>query len=56
MAALLADRFGSGDGATLAVAAHVWDTAFELLWLAVVNHRGVFRGDADPEALAGSPT
>ena len=39
MAALLADRFGLGDGAALAVAARVWDTGIELVWLAIVHHR-----------------
>lgn len=36
-AALLTDRFGLGDGAAIAVAARVWDTAIELMWLGVVH-------------------
>lgn len=47
MAALLADRYGLGDGATLAVAARVWDTALELVWLTVVQRRS-FRADGPP--------
>ncbi len=48
MAALLADRYGLGDGAALAVASRVWDTGIELVWLAIVQHRWFRRGaDAD---------
>ena len=39
LAALLADRYGLGAGATLAVAARVWDTAIEVAWLGVVHLR-----------------
>ncbi|MDQ2649769.1 MAG: flippase-like domain-containing protein [Actinomycetota bacterium] len=40
MAAILADRYGLGDGAAIAVAARVWDTAIELIWLAIVQISG----------------
>lgn len=43
MAALLASRYGLGDGAALAVASRVWDTVIELVWLGLVQHRW-FRG------------
>ncbi len=47
MAAILADRYGLGDGAALAVASRVWDTGIELAWLAIVQH-GRFRGGSEP--------
>jgi hypothetical protein len=49
LAALLQHRFGLGDAAALAVAARVWDVAFELLWLALVQHRA-FRSGAQSGA------
>jgi hypothetical protein len=52
MAAILADRFGLGDGAALAVAARVWDTAIELIWLAAVQHPAFRRGEPDDVAPA----
>lgn len=54
MAALLADRYGLGDGAALAVAARVWDTVIELAWLALVHHR-VFRKGVDLAAEGPDP-
>lgn len=47
MAALLADQYGLGDGAALAVASRVWDTGIELAWIAIVQH-GWFRGGPHP--------
>jgi uncharacterized membrane protein YbhN (UPF0104 family) len=37
LAAILTDRLGLGDATALAVAARVWDTAIEVVWLAVVQ-------------------
>lgn len=48
MAAILADRYGLGDGAAIAVAARVWDTVIELLWLGIVQLRG-FRSAPEGE-------
>jgi uncharacterized membrane protein YbhN (UPF0104 family) len=48
LAALLADRFGLGSGAALAVAARVWDTAVELAWLGLVHHRSFASSTVDP--------
>jgi hypothetical protein len=54
LAALLADRFGLGAGAALAVAVRVWDTAVELVWLALVHHRSFLSTGSHPAPEAAT--
>lgn len=51
MAAILVDRYGLGDGAALAVAARVWDTVIEVLWLLLVQRRGFKLARAGQEGV-----